>query len=56
MRKNAPTGPVWVICLCLYLLALAAHFRVFRIGNDIATWAWIIGYGLLLVATQVRRL
>jgi hypothetical protein len=56
MRKNAPTGPVWVICLCLYLLALAAHFRVFRIGNDFATLAWILGYGLLLVATVMRRL
>jgi hypothetical protein len=56
MRKNAPTGPVWVICLILYIIAMAAHFRVFHIGSDFATWAWIIGYGLLLIACQVRRL
>jgi hypothetical protein len=56
MRKNAPTGPVWVICLVLYVIAMLAHFRVFHIGADIATWSWIIGYGLLLAATQMRRL
>jgi hypothetical protein len=54
-RRNAPTKIVWVICLVLYLLALAAHFRLFRVERDLATWVWIIGYGLLLVATQLRR-
>jgi hypothetical protein len=55
-QKNAPTNIVWIICLCLYLLALLAHFRVFRLDRDIASWAWILGFALLLIATKVRRL
>jgi hypothetical protein len=55
-RKNAPTRPVWIICLVLYVIALASHFRVFHVGGDVATWSWIIGFGLLLVATVTRRL
>jgi hypothetical protein len=55
-HKNAPTNIVWIICLCLYLLALLAHFRVFRLDHDIASWAWILGFALLLIATKVRRL
>jgi hypothetical protein len=55
-RKNAPKSAVWFVCLILYLLALLAHFRVFRVDSDIATWSWIIGFGLLLLATQMRRL
>jgi hypothetical protein len=54
--KNAPTNIVWYVCLALFLLATLAHFRVFRLDRDIATWSWIVGYGLLLVATRVRRL
>jgi hypothetical protein len=56
LRKNPPTNIVWVICLVLYLVALAAHFRVVRIDGAIASWSWIIGFALLLVATKVRRL
>jgi hypothetical protein len=56
MAKNAPTGPIWIVCLLLYLVALLAHFDVVQIRGDIATWSWIIGYGLLLAATQLRRL
>lgn len=56
IRKNAPTNAVWVISLVLYLVALLAHFRVFHVGREVATWTWIIGFGLLLVATRVRRL
>ena len=56
LRKNAPTNIVWIVCLGLYLLALLAHFRVFRLSSDIADWSWIIGFGLLLIATRVRRL
>jgi hypothetical protein len=55
-QKNAPTNIVWIICLGLYLLALLAHFRVFRLDRDIASWAWILGFALLLIATKVRRL
>jgi hypothetical protein len=56
MAKNAPTGPVWIICLLLYVVAMLAHFRVVQVRGDIATWSWIVGYGLLLIATQLRRL
>jgi len=35
---------------------MLAHFRVVQIRADIATWSWIIGFGLLLIATQMRRL
>jgi hypothetical protein len=56
VRKNAPTNIVWVICLVLYLLAILANFRIVRIDSAIATWSWIIGFGLLLIATKVRRL
>ena len=61
MRKlnfpgNAPTMVVWVISLVLFLVALAAHFGVARIGEPIATWSWIIGYALLLIACRVRGL
>jgi hypothetical protein len=56
IRKNAPTNIIWVVCLVLYLLALLTNFRVFHIDRDLATWAWIIGFGLLLVATRVRGL
>jgi hypothetical protein len=55
-RKNAPTNVVWVVCLVLYLVALASHFRIVHIDARIALWAWILGFGLLLVATKVRRL
>jgi uncharacterized membrane protein (DUF485 family) len=55
-RKNAPTGVAWFISFILYLVALMAHFRVFRVSSDVATWSWIIGFGLLLLATQMRRL
>lgn len=53
---SAPKEITWVICLILYLVALLAHFGVFRLGGDIATWSWIIGFGLLLVAVRVRGL
>ena len=58
MRNSvqAPTTAVWMICLLLYLIALAAHFDVVKVGNPIATWSWIIGLGLLLVACRVKGL
>ena len=55
-RGNAPKQITWVICLVLYLVALAAYLGVVRIDSGIAMWSWIIGYGLLLVAAQVRGL
>ncbi|MES2177031.1 MAG: hypothetical protein V4550_04125 [Gemmatimonadota bacterium] len=58
MRNSgkAPTFPVWVISLILYVVALAAHFGFVRVGEPAATWSWIIGLGLLLIACRVRGL
>lgn len=53
---KAPKQITWVICLILYVIALATHFGVFRLGGDIASWSWILGFGLLLLAVQVRGL
>jgi hypothetical protein len=53
---KAPKQVTWVICLVLYVVALAAHLGMVRIRGDIAEWSWIIGYGLLLIAVQVRGL
>ena len=53
---KAPTTVVWVISLVLFLVALAAQFGVVRTGASIATWSWIIGFALLLIACRVRGL
>ena len=53
---KAPTMIIWVICLVLYLVALAAHFGLAKIGAPVATWSWIIGFGLLILACRVRGL
>ena len=53
---KAPKQITWVICLVLYLVALLAHFGVLHVGADIAQWSWIIGFGLLLAAVQLRGL
>jgi hypothetical protein len=53
---SAPKQITWIICLVLYLVAILAQFGVVRIDAGIAVWSWIIGYGLLLVAVQVRGL
>ena len=58
MRNSgkAPTMIIWVICLVLYLVALAAHFGLARIGAPVASWSWIIGFGLLILACRIRGL
>ena len=58
MRNSgkAPTMMVWVISLVLFLVALAAQFGLVKIDATIATWSWIIGFGLLLIACRVRGL
>ena len=53
---KAPRQITWIICLVLYLVAVLAHFGVFHVSSDIAEWSWIIGFGLLLAAVQVRGL
>ena len=45
-----------MICLILYVVALVAHFGVIKVSGDIADWSWIIGFGLLLIAVQIRGL
>lgn len=56
MRSNAPKNVTWFICLILFVVALVAHFHVLQVSPDIATWSWIIGFGLLLVAVRVKGL
>jgi hypothetical protein len=53
---KAPKQITWIICLILYVVAVLAHFGVFHVSGDIAEWSWILGYGLLLIAVQVRGL
>ena len=53
---KAPKQITWLICLALYLVAVLAHFRIVQVRADVATWSWIIGYGLLLLAVQLRGL
>ena len=55
-QGNAPKNVTWIICLVLYVVALLAHFGIVHVTSDIATWSWIIGFGLLLVAVRVRGL
>lgn len=47
---------VWIISLILFIVALLAQFGVVRISDPIATWSWIIGFGLLLIACRVKGL
>ncbi len=58
MRNSgkAPTMAVWVISLVLFVIALVAQFGVIQIPPPVATWSWIIGFGLLLAACRIRGL
>lgn len=53
---KAPTFAVWIISLLLFVVALAAHFGLVKVGEPVATWSWIIGFGLLLIACRVKGL
>ena len=53
---KAPTLVVWIISLVLFLIALAAQFRVVSMDAQIGTWSWIIGFALLLIACRVKGL
>ena len=55
-KTSAPKLITWIISLVLFLVAVLAHFGMIKVSGDIATWSWIIGYALLLVAVQVRGL
>jgi hypothetical protein len=54
--NKAPTYVVWVLCLILYLIAVLNFFGVIHVGGALASWAWIVGYALLLIAVRVRGL
>ena len=56
LTASAPKQITWLVCLVLYIVALLAAFGVIRIDSQVAMWAWVIGFGLLLVAVQVRGL
>jgi hypothetical protein len=56
MQGNAPRMATWVICLVLFVIALAARFGGLQLPPPMATWSWVIGYALLLVAVRVRGL
>jgi uncharacterized integral membrane protein len=53
---SAPKQITWVICLVLYLVAVLAAFGVINVDSQLALWSWVLGFGLLLVAVQVRGL
>ena len=53
---KAPTMIVWVISLVLFIVALVAHFSLAKIPEPVATWSWIVGFGLLLAACRIRGL
>jgi hypothetical protein len=55
-RGNAPKQITWLICLILFVVALLAHFGFVHLPNQLGDWAWIGGFALLLVASQVRGL
>ena len=54
--NNAPKLITWVVCLVLYLFALFSHFGVVHVAGNFASWSWIIGFGLLLLACRLRGL
>jgi hypothetical protein len=58
MRNSgkSPTLVVWVICLILFLIAVGAHFGIIAVGAPLASWSWILGFGLLLLACRVKGL
>lgn len=56
LSGKAPTMAVWVISLVLFIVALVAHFELIDLGEPIASLAWIVGFGLLLAACQIKGL
>ena len=56
IATSAPKQITWIICLVLYIVALAAAFGGVSMDATYALWSWVIGFGLLLVATMIREL
>jgi hypothetical protein len=58
MRLNAPSAPMWVIALLVGGLGILLRLRVVslpRLGID-SFWLVTAGFGLLLIATVMRRM
>ncbi len=55
-QTNAPKLVTWTISFVLFLVAILAHFGMIHVSADIASWSWIVGYALLLVAVQIKGL
>ena len=53
---KAPQQVTWIICLILYIIALVSAFGIVAVPAPFGLWAWVIGFGLLLLACQVRGL
>ena len=53
---KAPAQVTWIICLILYIIALVAAFGLVAVPAPFGRWAGVIGFGLLLLACQVRGL
>jgi hypothetical protein len=53
---KAPAQVTWIICLILYIIAVVAAFGIVAVPAPFGLWAWVIGFGLLLLACQVRGL
>lgn len=53
---SAPKMVVWIISLVLFVVALVAHFGVAAVPQPLASWSWILGFGLLLVACRMKGL
>ena len=56
MSTSAPKQITWIICLVLYIVALLAAFSVITIDSQVALWSWVIGFGLLLLASMIKDL
>ena len=56
LATSAPKQITWIISLVLYIVALAAAFGGVAMDSTYALWAWVIGFGLLLIATMVKDL
>lgn len=53
-RGQSPKMITWAICLVLYLIAVFSHFGILRGVGPLASWAWIVGFAVLLIAVRVR--
>jgi hypothetical protein len=53
-RSGSPKLGTWIVCLVLFAVPVGARIGVIQPGPAVATWSWILGFGLLLVACRYR--